>query len=92
MTEYKISKQTVASFIGLLVLYAVILYIFWNSTVSFFNFKIDPTNSMFADLMKGLLGNRLGRQTGLVGAFVSVHLAWHYKTVIGRWLMFRFGQ
>ena len=92
MSEYKISHRTVASFIGLIVLYVIALYIFWNSTVSFFNFKIDPSNSMFADFMKGLVGNKLGRQAGLVGAFVSVHLAWHYKTKIGRWLMFRFDQ
>lgn len=92
MSEYKISHDSVASIIGVCVLYAISLYLFWNSTVSFMSLKIDPANSMFADFVKGIVGNKVGRQVGLVGAFVSVHLAWRYRTIVGRWLMLRFGQ
>ena len=82
MKDIAISAKTLSGTVGLVVCYALSIYFFWESQMSF-GFKLDPDHSRFTKAMYHVVGREYSKYFGVVAAFVSVHASWAWRYSAG---------
>lgn len=83
MKKVEISARTVSGTIGLVTCYSLSIWLFWESQITWSNFRVDPEHSRFAQALIPLLGRDDSKLVGVIVAFLSVHASWAWRYAAG---------
>ena len=83
MKDIAVSARLVSGTVGLVVCYSLSIYLFWDSQISWTNFRVDPEHSRFTRFLYPFTGREAAKPIGILVAFLSVHLSWGGRYLAG---------
>lgn len=83
MKEITMSARFISGLIGLIVCYALSIYLFWDSQISINGFRIDPEHSRVTKSLYFILGRDNAKPVGVLLAFLSIHASWVWRYTAG---------
>lgn len=78
-SHLQISIRTLSGILGLIFCYAVSIYFFWESQITFTHFRVDPEHSRFTRGLYIFMSRDNAKVVGIIVAFLSTHLCWSWR-------------